>query len=112
MEQNNISVVINNYFVGGNNAPKGQKIYSVIVSHEAEVHENYLFTDKAKALAKMEEIRWSWENDKNDVDFEVFKYDENKLANFTPQFATKVGYWYQYGKWEYGSVEVVECVLG
>lgn len=104
MEQNNIAVVINN-------APKGQKIYSVIVSHEADVHENYLFTDKAKALAKMEEIRQSWENDNKDIHFEVFKYNENKLANFTPQYATKVGYWYQYGKWEYGSIEVVECVL-
>jgi hypothetical protein len=111
MTQTNISVVINNYFTGNSN--NGVKMYSVIVSHESEVHENYLYTDRAKAIAKMEEIRNSWENDS----VTIHKYRENR-GHFTPQYATKLGYWYENngyvcknGLWEYGYVEVLECVL-
>lgn len=119
MEQNNISVVINNYFVGGNNAPKGQKIYSVIVSHEAEAHENYLFTDREKAIAKMESVIQSW-IDKNETKeksiydknvFEVHRYADGPHTDFTPQYRTKLGAWYENGEWEYGYVEILECVL-
>lgn len=112
MEQTNISVVINNYFAGNSN--NGVKVYSVIVSHEAEVHENYLYTDRAKAIAKMEEIKNSWKYDK----VTIHKYREDNKGNFTPQYATKLGYWYENdgymsvnGLWEYGYVELVECVL-
>lgn len=112
MEQTNISVVINNYFAGNTN--NGVKVYSVIVSHEAEVHENYLYTDRAKAIAKMEEVKNSWKYDK----VTVHKYCEDFKADFTPQYATKLGYWYDNdgcmgdnGLWEYGYVELVECVL-
>ena len=42
-----------------------QTIFSVVVSHEAEVQNNYLFTDKEKALAKVEEIKSSWEKVRN-----------------------------------------------
>lgn len=114
MEQNNISVVINNYFVGGENPLKGQKIYSVIVSHEAEAHENYLFTDREKAIAKMEEVVEKWKNGRKwggNYEFEIHKYNEEKRVDFTPQYKTKLGYWYNYGEWEYGYVELLECVL-
>lgn len=86
-------------------------IYSVIVAHEAEVHENYLFTDKAKAIAKMEEVVERWRNGNKCGDFEITKYCDNRQAGFTPQYKTKLGYWYQYGEWEYGCVEVIECEL-
>lgn len=112
MEQTNISVVINNYFAGNTN--NGVKVYSVIVSHEAEVHENYLYTDRAKAIAKMEEVKNSWKYDK----VSIHKYRDDFRADFTPQYATKLGYWYENdgcivdnGLWEYGYVELVECVL-
>lgn len=114
MEQNNISVVINNYFVGGENSLKGQKIYSVIVSHEAEAHENYLFTNREKAIAKMEAVKNSWKHDR----VTIHKYREDYRGNFTPQYSTKLGYWYENdgcmsenGLWEYGYVELLECVL-
>lgn len=92
-----------------------QKIYSVIVTHEAEVHENFLFTDKAKAVAKMEEIVEKWRNGTKHSEerFNIHKFNEDscKKANFTPQYATKMGYGYQYGEWEYGYVELIECVV-
>ena len=86
-------------------------IYSVIVSHEAEVHENYLFTDKAKAIAKMEEVVERWRNGEKGDNFEITKFSNRSKANFTPQYKTKLGYWYQYGEWEYGYVELIECEL-
>ena len=90
-------------------------IYSVIVSHEAEAHENYLFTDKANAIAKMEEVVEKWRNGGkySEEAFSIHKFDEDrcKKANFTPQYATKMGYWYADGEWEYGSVELIECKL-
>jgi hypothetical protein len=111
MNTTNISLVINNYFNGGNTI-KGLKVYSVIVSHQAETFENYLFTDKNKAIAKMEEVKNSWFYD----DIVIHKYDED-LPNFTPQYKTKIGYSYENegdmanGLWEYGCVEIIECVL-
>lgn len=90
-----------------------QIIYSVIISHQAEVHENYLFTDIDKAIAKMKEVKNSWIHD----GVTIHKYSENNRANFTPQYNTKLGYWYENdgdmsdGLWEYGYVELVECVL-
>ena len=111
MPQTNISVVVNNYFASTN---EEQKIYSVIVSHEAEVHENYLYTDRAKAIAKMEEIKKSWRWG----DAIIHKYREDSKGDFTPQYATKLGYWYENcgyvcdnGLREYGCVEILECVL-
>ena len=111
MTQTNISVVVNNYFAETN---KGIKVYSVVVSHQAEVHENYLYTDRAKAIAKMEEVKNSWRDDS----VTIHKYREDLKADFTPQYATKLGYWYENdgcmgdnGLWEYGYVELVECVL-
>ena len=86
-------------------------IYSVIVSHEAEVHKNYLFTNKAKAIAKMEEVVERWRHGNKCGDFEITKYSDNRQAGFTPQYKTKLGYWYQYGEWEYGCVELLECTL-
>lgn len=89
-----------------------QIIYSVIISHQAEVHENYLYTDRAKAIAKMEEVKNSWVHD----DVTIHKYG-GSMADFTPQYNTKVGYWYENdgdmsdGLWEYGYVEMLECVL-
>jgi hypothetical protein len=91
-----------------------QKIYSVIVTHEAEVHENFLFTNKEKAIAKMEEIKNEWiAKNEQEKDFQIEKFDEKGCAkaNFTPQYATKMGYGYQYGEWEYGYVELIECVV-
>lgn len=111
MEQNNISVVINNYFVGGENPLKGQKIYSVIVSHEAEAHENYLFTDREKAIAKMEAVVEGWRKGEYGDKVSIHKYRDGSRANFTPQYKTKLGYWYADGEWEYGYVELLECVL-
>lgn len=91
-----------------------QIIYSVIISHQAEVHENYLYTDRAKAIAKMEEVKNSWRYD----GVTIHVYRENCGANFTPQYNTKLGCWYENdgdvgenGLWEYGYVDVVECVL-
>lgn len=113
MSTTNISLVINNYFNGGNTI-KGLKVYSVIVSHQAEVHENYLYTDKEKAIAKMEEVKNSWFYD----DITIHKYHEENRGDFTPQYETKLGYWYENegdmtnGLWEYGCVEIIECVLG
>lgn len=113
MEQTNISVVINNIFTNtADNAIKGLKVYSVIVSHQAEAHENYLFVDKESAIAKMEEVKNSWKHD----EVTIHKYSKN-MANFTPQYKTKLGYWYENdgdmsdGLWEYGYVELLECVL-
>jgi hypothetical protein len=89
-----------------------QIIYSVIISHQGEVHENYLFTDKGKAVAKMEEVKNSWIHD----DVTIHKYG-GSMADFTPQYKTKVGYWYENDgdmsrvMWEYGCVDVIECVL-
>ena len=120
MAQTNVSVVINNFY-SSNEPSKGQKIYSVVVSHEAEVHENYLYTDKAKAIAKMEKVIQGWIDtdikreksiyDRND--FGVYRYtdDISKRAEFTPQYKTKLGAWYENGEWEYGYVEILECVL-
>ena len=102
----NITVVINNYFTNNE-----QKIYSVIVTHEAEVHENYLFTDKEKAIAKMKSIVESWKNGRKQEDFAIHKYKDGPHTDFTPQYRTKLGYWYENGEWEYGYVELVECVL-
>jgi hypothetical protein len=89
-------------------------IYSVIISHEAEVHENYLFRDKGKAVEKMEEVKDSWVQD----DVTIHKYRDDDRADFTPQYKTKMGYWYENdgcicenGLWEYGYVELVECTL-
>jgi hypothetical protein len=87
-------------------------IYSVIISHNAEVHENYLFRDKGKAVAKMEEVKDSWVHD----DVTIHKYSDD-MADFTPQYKTKSGYWYENDGdmsdrlWEYGYVELVECTL-
>lgn len=117
MTQTNI-IVVNNYFTSANNE---QKIYSVVVSHEAEVHENYLYTDRAKAIAKMESVIQDWiEKDKvreksiyDRNEFGVYRYEEDidKRADFTPQYKTKLGAWYEFGEWEYGYVEILECVL-
>lgn len=113
MANTNISVVINNIFTNtADNAIKGLKVYSVIVSHQAEAHENYLFVDKESAIAKMEEVKNSWKHD----EVTIHKYSEN-MVNFTPQYKTKLGYWYENdgdmsdGLWEYGYVELLECVL-
>lgn len=113
MANTNISVVINNIFTNtADTAVKGLKVYSVIVSHQAEAHENYLFVDKESAIAKMEEVKNSWKHD----EVTIHKYSEN-MANFTPQYKTKLGYWYENdgdmsdGLWEYGYVELLECVL-
>lgn len=114
MANTNISVVINNIFTNtADTADKGLKVYSVIVSHQAEAHENYLFVDKESAIAKMEEVKNSWKHDK----ITIYKYSENDRADFTPQYKTKFGYWYENdgdmsdGLWEYGCVEILECVL-
>lgn len=104
MAQTNISVVVNNYFT---ETSKGIKVYSVVVSHEAEVHENYVYTDRDKAIAKMESVVEKWKNS----NFRIHKYREDDRADFTPQYHTKMGYWYEDGDWEYGYVELVECVL-
>ena len=106
-------IVINNYFVNNENANKEQKIYSVIVAHEAEVHENYLFTDKEKAIAKMNSIVESWKNGRKCNGFVIRKYSDYSCYRypFTPQYETKLGYWYENGEWEYGNVELIECVL-
>lgn len=106
MAPTNISVVINNYFTNNE-----QKIYSVIVAHEAEVHENYLFTDKGKAITKMKSIVENWKNGKKCDGFVIHKYSDGPHCPFTPQYETKMGYWYENGEWEYGYVELVECVL-
>lgn len=90
-------------------------IYSVIISHEAEAHENYLYTSKDMAIAKMDEVVERWRDGRkcNEEEFKVIKYNDDlkTRANFTPQYKTKLGYWYQYGEWEYGCVELIECVL-
>jgi hypothetical protein len=92
-----------------------KKIYSVIISHEADVHENYLFLDRAKAVAKMEKVVEGWRNGEKyrGEGFSVHRFDEDRCrkANFTPQYATKMGYWYADGEWEYGSVELLECEI-
>lgn len=109
----NVSVVINNYFTGNAtaNATKGQTIYSVVVTHEAEAHENYLYTDKEKALAKMEQIKASWVR-KNVT---IHPYREGINTPFGHQYNTKLGCWYENDGckdlFEYGYVELIECVL-
>lgn len=114
MANTNISVVINNIFTNtADNAIKGLKVYSVIVSHQAEAHENYLFVNKESAIAKMEEVKNSWKHYK----VTIHKYRDTDRADFTPQYKTKLGYWYENegdmsdGLWEYGYVELLECVL-
>jgi hypothetical protein len=89
------------------------KIYSVIVSHEGEIHSNYLFTDKASAIAKMEDIRRGWLGMKKinaNEPLLVHEYSK-KMSDFTAQYSTKLGYWYENGEWEYGSVDLIECTL-
>ena len=93
-----------------------QTIFSVVVSHEAEVQNNYLFTDKEKALAKVEEIKSSWEKIE-DVEIHKYKEVEDRPTCFGTQYKTKIGYWYEnegmgYNNLEeYGSVDLIECVL-
>lgn len=114
MTQTNISVVVNNYFASANN---GQKVYSVVVSHESEVHNNYLFTDRQKAIAKMEEIVQDWRDKdakkgKGKISINrYFDMDDYHIRAFGKQYGTKLGYWYGDGEYEYGNVELVECVL-
>lgn len=92
-------------------------IYSVIESHEAEVHHNWLFTDKEKALAKVEQVRSEWvtDSEKEGKDrprsMEIRPYDIEYPTTFGIQYNGKTGYWYMYGKYEYGSVEMMECDL-
>ena len=98
------------------------KIYSVIVMHEAVVHNNYLFTDKDKALAKVEEIKQEWVC-KNEVGNTPLKelapfgvyYFEPRLKCyerlFGTQYAGALGYWYENGEYEHGSVTLMECTL-
>lgn len=111
MTQTNLSIVINNYFTNNENADKKQKVYSVIVTHESEVHENYLYTDRDKAIAKMKSVVEKWKNGMKQNGFAINEYRHCNKANFTPQYKTKLGYWYENGEWEYGCVELVECVL-
>ena len=93
-----------------------QIIYSVLLSHQAEVHNVWVYTDKAKAIAKMEDVKQSWGHD----EVTIHTYGENgaMASCFGKQYETKIGYWYendgemgQNGLWEYGSVDLVECVL-
>lgn len=90
-----------------------QIIYSVIIQHQAEAHENYLFRDKNEAVAKMEEVKNSWRY----KGVTIRKYGED-LPDITPQYGSKIGYSYENdgdvgenGLWEYGCVEILECVL-
>lgn len=98
-----------------NGSGNSVKVYSVIVTHEAEAHENFLYTDREKAIAKMEEIKNSWVYD--NVTIHKYKEDFDYTGMFTPQYATKLGYWYENsgdarcGLWEYGYVEMLECTL-
>lgn len=93
-----------------------QTIFSVVVSHEAEVQNNYLFTDKEKALAKVEGIKSSWEKIE-DVEIHKYKEVEDRPTCFGTQYKTKIGYWYEYDGMgynnlaQYGSVDLIECVL-
>lgn len=97
-------------------------IYSVIVSHEAQIHNNYLFTDKDKALAKVEEIKEEWVRKNEEREEPLNEMATFGVYHFNPdcgyferlfgkQYAKSIGYWYENGEWEYGSVTLVECTL-
>jgi hypothetical protein len=90
-------------------------VYSVVISHEGEVHYNFLYVDKESALAKVEEVKKSWEL--NNVSINKYSMDETRVKFFGVQYGTKQGYWYMnhsHGDnslYEYGSVDLIECVL-
>lgn len=84
-------------------------IYSVIVSHEAEIHENHLFTDKARAIAKMDEIVQSWRD--RGAEIHRLEMTPSQETAFGSQYGNKLGYWYESGVWEYGCVDLIECKL-
>lgn len=91
-------------------------IYSVVVSHQAENHQNFLYTDKAKAVAKMEEIKASWKK-VNGIIIHPYEHEQIHIDLFGYQYGTKVGFWYENENGgenhmaEYGSVDVIECTL-
>ena len=93
------------------------KVYSVILTHEAEIFNNWLFTDLEKAKAKVEEVKDKWvENGSNwgeNYEFELheIKSNDDNISCFGEQYAHQFGYWYENGECEYGSITIVECDL-
>ena len=93
------------------------KVYSVILTHEAEVHNNWLYTDIEKAKAKVESIKDEWVRKGSSLDecfpfaIHEIKSNEKHISCFGEQYAYQFGYWYENGDYEYGSITIVECEL-
>lgn len=93
------------------------KVYSVILTHEAEVHNNWLYTDIENAKAKVESIKNEWVKNGSIFDecfpfaIHEIKVDDGQTKHFGEQYAYQFGYWYENGEYEYGSITIVECDL-
>lgn len=93
-------------------------IYSVIVSHEASIYENHLYTSLEEARAKVEEVLQYWKSRKHCTSrplsvHPLFECGDRELAEkaWGHQYASQEGWWYEDGEWDYGSVVLMECTL-
>lgn len=90
------------------------KVFSVIITHEAEVHHNWMFTDYEKAKAKVEAIKAEWDKKYGaNKHYEVNAFtprgnDDYIVKTFGYQYASQIGYRYTDGEYEYGEVVLME----
>lgn len=92
------------------------KVYSVIVTHEAEVFNTWVFTDYDKAKAKVENIKAEWDKKHgNNKDYQtkpiVSNETESIIKSFGHQYASAFGYHYDNGSFEYGDVVLMETAI-
>ena len=92
------------------------KVYSVIVTHEAEVFNTCVFTDYDKAKAKVESIKAEWDKKYgNHKGYQTkpigSEMNESIIKSFGYQYASSFGYHYDNGRFEYGDVVLMETAI-
>lgn len=87
--------------------PVANKVYSVILTCEGEVIKNWIFTDREKALEKIENNKDAWALE----GYIVHPINTKEDHPYGTQYANAKGYWFEQntgGDWEYASIVIVE----